>query len=467
MSTGEHTPAGVGPDDDLAPEEREALDAFVAPEPPADLAARVLARAAAEARPEAGAQLRPGRRPALRWVALAAGLIVVLGLAFGASRLLRSSRRGDVELAERTTLDLGGRATAVAEAGSALAWRVSLGGAARIEQRAGNVFYRVERGGPFVVETPLGAVEVQGTCFRVEVSEMRASRASLIGAAAGAAVATAVLVTVYEGKVVTAAGGARTAVAAGQAARLESGRAPQLLAGEGTGKSAGGEAEDRRGSAALSLPELRERNQALSREAQRLRGELEVLQQKLRDTTGQARQTKTFDLSKEELKAMADRCELRWDMPSLSSDAPQVPSSHRKELGLNATEVDAVNKILAEHHRQAKEQLRKLYVEVTGDSKIADSLSPEALRKEIEDKSTRDETKQVFQRLARERAGLQAPPASLAGTSPVERLYRMLTTAGDRVEAAVGAQLGPDLAHRYREAKGGFGDQNRSSYGCP
>jgi hypothetical protein len=114
-----------------------------------------------------------------------------------------------------------------------------------------------------------------------------------------------------------------------------------------------------------------------------------------------------------------------------------------------------------------KAQLRKLYVEVTGDDKNVDSLSMRAITSEIKDKSPKPEIKQVFQRLARERAGLQAPPSNPSDTSAVERLYRLLTTAGDRVEKMMAAEVGPDLARRYRRVRDGFGSRSRSSHGCP
>ncbi len=80
------------------------------------------------------------------------------------------------------------------------------------------MFYRVD-GGAFVVRTPAGEVRTLGTCFEVEVSQMKSQ---LKSAAAGAALTAAVLVTVYELK--NAHG--RIEVAPGEAARAESGGAP-------------------------------------------------------------------------------------------------------------------------------------------------------------------------------------------------------------------------------------------------
>ena len=55
----------------------------------------------------------------------------------------------------------------------------------------------------------------------------------------------------------------------------------------------------------------------------------------------------------------------------------------------------------------------------------------------------------------------------ILGITPLEKMMRLLTSAGDRAEKALGAQIGPDLARRYRELHHGFDNRSRSSYGCP
>ena len=49
--------------------------------------------------------------------------------------------------------------------------------------------------------TPVGQVKVTGTCFRVEII-MSPTKHALLGGALGAVVATAAVVTVYEGKII-------------------------------------------------------------------------------------------------------------------------------------------------------------------------------------------------------------------------------------------------------------------------
>src|SRR5205823_4977927 len=100
-------------------------------------------------------------------------------------------------------------------------------------------------------------------------------------------------------------------------------------------------------------------------------------------------------------------------------------------------------------------ELRKIYAEVTGDSSGAGSLSAESMWKEIEDKSPMGVKQQVFQKLSAEKAGL-APytPVPVPGTppqSPAERMLRLLTADGDRVEKQLTAQVGPEFARKYRD----------------
>src|SRR5262249_36539741 len=102
-----------------------------------------------------------GRAPRsrLRW------MLGVLGAAAAAATLLvslRAPRTGQVAAEQRTEVAIGTDAVAVLEPGAAICWKGRV-----VQQQKGNVFYRVERGGPFQVKLPEGEVQVLGTCFRV------------------------------------------------------------------------------------------------------------------------------------------------------------------------------------------------------------------------------------------------------------------------------------------------------------
>jgi ferric-dicitrate binding protein FerR (iron transport regulator) len=124
------------------------------------------------------------------------------------------SPAGDRAVSERTTVRVGSRATVVAEAGSAFAWNVGYGDAARVQQVTGDLFYRVDEGGPFVVSTVAGDITALGTCFRVEVRAM------------------AIAVHVYEGRVRLANAHGRVELAAGEQGSAAADAAPARLADE-------------------------------------------------------------------------------------------------------------------------------------------------------------------------------------------------------------------------------------------
>jgi ferric-dicitrate binding protein FerR (iron transport regulator) len=197
----------------------ELLDALEADEPSAGFAERVMAARAAEvAAPVAG----PRRWP---WAAAAAAAVaaLVLWIPLPTSGVSAPEARASVEV--------GARGVAVVEGGAEIAWAQSLGGAVVVDQAKGSVFYRVARGGPFVVRTPAGDVSVTGTSFKVEVP-MKGMKMSAASGIAGAVLATAAWVTVYEGSVEVESKGEKVAVVAGERAELQAGAAPRRIGEE-------------------------------------------------------------------------------------------------------------------------------------------------------------------------------------------------------------------------------------------
>jgi hypothetical protein len=205
------------------------------PPPPDGLAARVTAEILATT-----ASAPPPRwswRVGLRGLGLVALGAALAALYFGRARLVPVADGARVAAA-RETVALGHRAVVVLETGADVHWRAGVAGGLNVVQARGTAFYRVDAG-PLSVETPSGTVMVKGTCFRVEVEEMKqtakpapgASGGVWKGAVAGAALATVTLVTVYEGRVSLAGrqGGALQ-LEAGESARLSPAAAPERLA---------------------------------------------------------------------------------------------------------------------------------------------------------------------------------------------------------------------------------------------
>lgn len=487
------------PHDDDAPLSPDLLGSWADPAVPAGFADRVLAArqrdtaaqpGAAPAAPAASAPTtarpRPSRttRSRTRLVALTAlvtsAAAVLAALAFRPHP--RATAHGSHAPTTRESIRVGHRGLAVAEPGSALSFTVSPGGVASIDQPRGTVFYRVEPGGPFVVHTPAGDVTVTGTCFQVEVLEMKPARAALLGAGVGAALATTVAVTVYEGHVGVANPRGHTALAAGERATMTPDAPPSA---PGPARAAG---PGDLASAALEPPPAprpaptpgASREELLARDAEQ-RSELGRMQQRIRELEiardmaqganrkGGPSSSPFFAPSKDELIAMAGECRLKWDSPPLELEPDQLGPKQAARWGLGDDERSAVNQVMTEWSSTEVAALRALYVEVTGDSAGADSLTPRALAEDIVAKSAPAEVQDVFRRLSAERAGLAPAPtaAALAKASPLERLMRRTTGAGDAFEAALARVIGPERAHAARAANDGWGNRNESSNGCP
>jgi hypothetical protein len=436
------------------------LDEWKAMEPPADFADRVMAAR------DAGAQKSPPTRR-LR-AAIGAGLLLATAAAW-----LFAVRGGDAigqaAPLQRASLQLGRRGIAVAEAGARLDWQVRSGDA-RIRQSAGNVFYRVEKGGPFVVSTPAGDVTVQGTCFRVEVEPML-SKQQVIAAGVGAAIASTVLVSVYEGRVLLANEHGKTVLSAGEQGSARSGRAPDALAqnNDAVASKNGAIAQN-----STPPPEGITREQLLLRDQQQ-RAELDKLRARVQqlevaDKNGDGKKKDErpfFDPSKDELQQMAKDCKLKWDHPPIVSNIDGMGFKNTPELGITDQERAEIIRVRGELNARVLKDLRGLYVEVTGDKTGADSLAPQALENEIMSKSPEEILQQVFYKLSHERAGMAAAPTSTAGEPAAERLMRMMTNLGDDYEQKLGAAIGPDRAHQLRAEQNGWGSRSQASVGCP
>jgi hypothetical protein len=428
-----------------------ALEAWAPLAPPADFADRVLA--ARSAAPQRPAPPRRARR---------IGGIVLAGAAAAAAVLaLHAPHRaasGSVIAAQRTTTVLGDRGIAVAEPATELAWRVADSGDAEITQRGGNVFYRVERGGPFVVHTPAGDVRVTGTCFRIEVQTMTPNQKLLIAGLAGAATASIVLITVYEGHVIAETRAARTELAAGSQATLRSADS-SIVAGAAVATST----DDVR----ATRDQLLARTHLQQAELHQLRARVAQLEKTASGPEGLWKDVPEpgrvwHDPSPERLAEWVATCHVRVDEPGLDRFTPLTrPDNDR---GIAADDLGDYNAALTEVQKQWKELTRSLYIEITGDTVGADSLSNEAMRREIEDKSPRGEINAIYQRISQERAGLVAPPADLSRASQLERLTRAWIQLGDQSEAALARRLGADRAHAIRGE--GWGAHFEAG-GCP
>lgn len=433
-------------DDD--PKVDAALAAWDALTPPPGFADSVLARRAVPA---------PVRRRG-RWIAGAA-LVAAAAVAVVAWPAPRSAA-GALTARARVTARLGDRGLAVAEADSELRWRVDRSGAAELEQPRGNVFYRVEHGEPFVVHTPAGDVRVTGTCFRIEVIAMTPTKKMLLSGLGGAALASAVLVTVYEGHVIAETRTAKTDVLAGARATMD-GRAGTTLISDAIALTVDDEHASRE--------QLIARTRQQARELAELRAKVAPPAAEPDSDDRPARMQERdpgrawYDPSPETLAKWAADCRIRIDAPDVDHFEPAT-AANAADYHLRPEELADYNAAMTDINKQWRSDVRALYLEVTGDTAGADTLSPQSMQHEIEEKSAEGETNVFRQALARERAGLQAAPAELGKTSAYQRMMRAWAALGDQTEAALARRLG---APRAKELRGDGWDRQGEMRGCP
>jgi hypothetical protein len=366
--------------------------------------------------------------------------------------------------ASRETVELGGRGVAVVEAGTALGWRRDRAGLA-VQQPSGDVFYRVDRaaGAPFVVTTPAGEVRVTGTCFRVEVIPML-SKSTILGTAAGAAVATAAVVTVYEGKVLVASPAGKAEVKAGERVTLDGSPpmpTPDLPGDPGAPTTVAIQIPSEP-SATATREELlvcdkaqREQIAALSTRLKELEGA--VAAGGKRRKGGLPGDENWLDATKDELLAMAKECGVQLDIPPIMRGEPmRFGPEQAKEAGLSPEELTAANAVFVELAKTWRARVRGWYIEATGDTTGADQLSAHAMGEELQDKAAPGEPALVQKRISYERAGLALAPPDGAKLSPYERYFRGMAGLGNEAEELLAAKIGAEKAHKLRANGGGW-----------
>lgn len=470
-----------GDEAELSAQERAALQAWRAPALSGALVARVLARrqeamgaGAGEADREQphggrGADGLPaaGRRPQLvRWALVAAAAAAAMVTWQLARSPAGAVGAGAVTAQERLTRALGPRALGVLEPSTTLAWAMR-GGRLEVEQANGNVFYRVDKGSAFVVRTPAGEVRVTGTCFRVEVLNMR-GRQALVGGAVGAALAAALVVTVYEGGVVVAGQRGQTAVSAGQRRVTAGGEALSEADGEAVIALATAPPLD------ISREQLLARDAAQRRQLTALADKVTKLERALAAApaavargAGSSTMVPDNDPTPEELAQWVKTCRVVFDFPTMDRAEPMQLSPEDAEAArLTAEEVAAANQVLAQQRLDWIAAVRKLYVEVVGEVADLEDRSLSVMASEIMEKGgTEAEESEVRRHLAQERAGLSRPPADLSKASAMERYLRGLAALGNEAEASLAKLLGPERARALRALHGGWG-MRMSMDGC-
>lgn len=435
-------------DDRSLAEDGVDLSAWEPQAPPADFAERVVGAARAETRVER----RASRPLALGALALAAAAAVALGVG-----LRKDESAGVASATERREVALGGRAVAVLEPGARLEWKGD-----DVKQTSGDVFYRVQPGGRFVVHTDAGDVEVKGTCFRVRLRaderndemQLRDVKSGAIGAAA-AAVA---FVAVYEGKVAVSHAKETVTLTAGEAAKAGPDGVSRAKA-DGLGASEGRAAdEDPTATANKNLVEsvsdYKKRLEAIEEQKKGLEKQLATAQEKLEaaQRDGSAAPTKhPFDLSAEDWAELAKDGTIKYRIPCTRL-TPWKPSPETtRDLGLAPGDADVIGESYKRVNGKLWDKIRPLCVQALGSAEAVDKIGPRTCEHLVYDvaSATDPEGAGAAKRAAAEmRAGLKPLPRPGEKVHPVTQLFLALTDANKWLEDDLAQSFGPAEAHR-------------------
>ncbi len=349
----------------------------------------------------------------------------------------------------------------MAESGSALAWTSGPDGAVRVEQSWGDVFYRVSQGGPFLVRTPVGEVEVTGTCFRIALVTASQDQGE-----------RSMLVEVFEGGVRARSGTNEITLRAGERARLQPDRIPLPLERPLSGATPGGADGD--GAISSSLDELRARERASRARSLQLEARLRELERSVTRPGGNAGsadasmppRSKLFDFTPEERRALATRCQFRWSIPRHLTQ--WAPPEFDQSLIVDPVERAAIVRVIEDQRTTFIEQLRAIYTEVAGDAATAAKLSPMSLHHEIDGKTPKPDGVQARQLILLEWSGARTTPteAELALRPAVERYWRLMVNAADDTIHRLTPVVGLDRARALTRELVDMGVYGREP-GCP
>jgi hypothetical protein len=364
------------------------------PPPPGDLVERIL---------RAHARARPLRR---RWVPPAA-----LAVALAAAALILVVRprpvppgAGTLRAQVRQTVRIADRAVAVIEPQAEIAWRVQAG-QLRIEQRRGEVFYRVEGGPPLTVASPTGEVVATGTCFRVAIRGPQGSAAAYVQVLEGAL------------EVRNVAGSA--SLAAGHWARLSADRPPERLAATGP-----------------HAPSALEPGP----------GEEPPAAEPALVAVAPARM-KSFAFTPAEHLSLARHCTFRWGLPRSLTRGDLAPPDG---VALTPGERAAVARVIAEHRLAYLDDLRALHREVVGNDPDP-SLSVDALFAAIDSHASRRDGRTARRKILAEWAGELPPPGDRGALPAIERFWRLEVAVLDDLAERLSPVLGPARARTVVE----------------
>lgn len=434
-------------------DERRLEEAWDVDEPPAGFAGRVVHEAIQK--PEPAKARFPKKSIAFAVLALAAAVLVW----FGVSRV---PSVGEATASARMEVAIGKRATAVLESGASVKWNGD-----RVTQERGDVFYRVERGGRFSVETPAGMVEVLGTCFRVRVRPADKGDGNVklkkeVALAAGsAAIAALAVVTVYEGKVRLSHAKGKVDLAAGESGALDENGARRA---DGEALSSAEAAVGEKGLAkandelAKDIADLNRKIRGAEKAKEKLEGELLTAQTELAKRTdgGAPRGRHEFDLDETDWKTLAEEGTVKFRVPCLRSTPWKADGDVMDKLGLSPDDASTLSDAYKRSNDRVWAVIRPLCVKAIGNADVVDSLGPDTCTHVVVDmarKQNSEAASEAMRLVAEARAGLKPAPAA-GREGAVFETFWALTGEMSRFESDLAQSFGPEEAKRIAYAEG-------------
>ena len=452
------------------------FDPWPTQEPPPDFAGRIVALE----------QQRRGQRRWRRRLLVAAP--VVMAAAAALALWLRGADEGEVIAEQRREVKLA-RGVAVLEPGAQLRWR-----GLRVEQPRGEVFYRIDRGAPYHIETPGGAVDVTGTCFRVRIhgtgeevprgtgGDKDEESMKNIGKIGAGVVAGALLtVGVYEGKVRVSSAGQRQELEAGgsvtvggKQAQKGGASAPAAEAEKEAAAAAasrGSDYEEANRNLVETIQQLNRRISDAEEKKQKLQKELEQAQVAL-DRAGAKHGDKParheFDLDQDDWKKLAETGTVKFRTPCFRKPDWQPPPEQLTSLGLAPDDAPALKEAYQKSNRRLWSTIRPLCAAALGNETAVDKIGPDTCIHLIVDmnrETDREGWAEAVRQVGEVRAGLRPEPSEEILKNPVYKVFSAMTGESKNFEADLAQNLGPEEAHRVT-----FSDSlcaGRSTFGGP
>lgn len=440
------------------------LDAWEPAAPSAGFAERVVAAS----KRDASADAKWTRKEKFSRIAIGATMAAGVALAIGFARGMPGrSTHGDAIAKDRIEVPFG-RGIAVLEPGAHMTWNGDA-----IEQSAGNIFYRVERGETFRVKTPAGDVEVHGTCFRVRVSsrpndeatdeEEKMNTRDMKSGAIGAALTAVAFVSVYEGKVAVSHAAESVMLAAGESARTGTSGVSKVAGENG---SASDRDHDLASDEALTaanqnlvgdVSDYKRKLEALDAEKRAVEARLGAAEKKLAATDAQALSVNPFDLSKEDWSELAKTGTVKYKLPCLKAEGWKPGSEDLDKLGLAPSDAPTIQDAYKKSTARVWATLKPLCAQAVGSAEIAERIGPDSCIHIVVDQErakNSDAANQAMYDVGFIRSGTKPLPAPGETVDPMLQMFLTLTDATNAFEHDLAQSFGPDEAHRLAYADG-------------